>query len=111
MTTGEKVFIFCFRLGVLVWTLSAVLPCLLRASSGTTPTSPGESVAGPDFANSIAGGANEPPTSTETLALAVCAGVFQVTTPVLSIVVPSGKPGSIVARKRSTADAPAGSGP
>ena len=44
-----------------------------------------------------------PPTSIETLALAVCGGLFQVTIPVFVIRVPSGRFGLMTARKRSTA--------
>ena len=52
-----------------------------------------------------------PPTATETLALAVCCGVFHVTTPVFVTVVPIARPASITARKRSTTDSPGCSGP
>ncbi len=52
-----------------------------------------------------------PPTSIETLALAVCGGVFQVTVPVFVTVVPIAAVAAIVARKRSVTDALGWSGP
>ena len=51
------------------------------------------------------------PTTTETLALAVCVGLFQVTTPVLVTTVPSARLGLRVARNLSTTVPPGASGP
>ena len=51
------------------------------------------------------------PTVTETLAFAVCAGVFQLTTPMLVTTVPFAAVGEITARNRSTAEAPGASAP
>ena len=51
------------------------------------------------------------PTITETLALAVCVGLFQVTTPVLVTTVPSARLGLRVARNLSTTVPPGASGP
>ena len=52
-----------------------------------------------------------PPTEMETLALAVSGGVFQVTMPVLVMVVPGARPAAMLARKRSTIVCPGASGP
>ena len=52
-----------------------------------------------------------PPTSIETLALAVCTGEFQETTPVLVTVVPMARFGSIIALNRSTMASPGCNGP
>ena len=52
-----------------------------------------------------------PPTSIETLALAVCGGLFHFTVPVFVILVPSSRSGLMTARKRSTAVCRGCSGP
>ena len=52
-----------------------------------------------------------PPIATETLALAVCGGVFHVTTAVFVRVVPAGMPAAICTRKRTSMDCPGCNGP
>ena len=47
-----------------------------------------------------------PPMSIETLALAVCGGLFHLTTPVLVMRVPIARPAAIVALKRRTTVSP-----
>jgi hypothetical protein len=52
-----------------------------------------------------------PPTTIETLALAVCVGVFHATTPVFVTTVPSARSGSSMALNLSTTTSPGSSGP
>ena len=52
-----------------------------------------------------------PPTTIETLALAVWVGLFQATTPVFVTTVPGARLGLRVARNLSTTTAPGASGP
>ena len=52
-----------------------------------------------------------PPTWMDTLALAVSAGVFQLTTPVLVTVVPIARSAARTARNRSSVEAPGASSP
>ena len=52
-----------------------------------------------------------PPTTIETLALAVCVGVFHATTPVFVTIVPSTRAGSRMARNLRTTTPPGSSGP
>jgi len=68
-------------------------------------------VAGPDLVNTRSGAPTIPPTVIETLALAVCGGVFHVTTPVLVTIVPAASVLPSVARKRRSIVPPGASGP
>ncbi len=68
-------------------------------------------VAGPDSVNTRSGAPTIPPTVIETLALAVCGGVFHVTTPVLVTIVPAASVLPSVARKRRSIVPPGASGP
>src|SRR6266566_2634703 len=52
-----------------------------------------------------------PPISIETLALAVCGGLFHVTTAVFVSVVPAGSPEAICTRNRTSMDCPGCNGP
>src|SRR5215472_13128139 len=67
-------------------------------------------VAGPDLVNTRLGAATAP-ILTETLALAVCGGVFHVTTPLLVTIVPPASVLPSVARNRRSFVPPAASGP
>src|SRR5258708_19552301 len=68
-------------------------------------------VAGPDLVNTRSGAPTIPPTVIETLALAVCGGVFHVTTPVLGTIVPAASVLPSVARKRRATVPPGAIGP
>src|SRR2546428_13822088 len=68
-------------------------------------------VGGPDLVNTRLGAPTIPPTVIETLALAVCGGVFHVTTPVLVTIVPAASVLPSVARKRRSIVPPGASGP
>src|SRR5262249_9211674 len=68
------------------------------------------SVAGPDLVNTRLGAAT-PPIVIETLALAVCGGLFHVTTPVLVTIVPAASVLPSVARKRRSIVPPGANGP
>src|SRR5437016_10060796 len=74
------------------------------------PNCPGLIVAGPVFVSARLG-VEVPPISIETLALAVCAGLFHVTSAVFVRVVPAGSPAAICARKRTSMDCPGCNGP
>src|SRR5437667_4209376 len=75
------------------------------------PHYPGLIVGGPDLANTRLGAPTIPPIAIETLALAVCGGVFHVTTPVLVTIVPAASVLPSVARKRRSIVPPGASGP
>src|SRR5260370_7198082 len=68
-------------------------------------------VAGPDLVNTRLGAPTTPPTAIETLALAVCEGMFHVTTPVLVTIVPAATVLPSVARKRTSILPPGASPP
>src|SRR5882724_3160156 len=68
-------------------------------------------VGGPDLVNTRSGAPTGPPIVIETLALAVCGGVFHVTTPVLVTIVPAASVLPSVARKRRSIIPPGASGP
>src|SRR6266849_780413 len=74
------------------------------------PHCPGFIVGGPDLVNTRLGAPRIPPTANETLALAVCGGVFHVTTPVLVTMVPAASLPSVVRKRRSIVP-PGASGP
>src|SRR5206468_12552571 len=74
------------------------------------PHCPGLIVGGPDLVNTRLGAPTIPPIAIETLALAVCGGVFHVTTPVLLTIVPAARVLPIVARKRRSVVHPGDSG-
>src|SRR5947208_17104395 len=67
-------------------------------------------VAGPDLVNTRLGAPTTPPTVIETLALAVCEGVFHVTTPVFVPIAPAGGVLASVARKCRPSIRPGASG-
>src|SRR4029077_9815842 len=75
------------------------------------PHCPGLIVGGPDLVNTRLGAPTIPPTVIETLALAVCGGMFHVTTPVLVTIVPVASVPPSVARKRKSIVPPGASGP
>src|SRR5246127_4457778 len=75
------------------------------------PHCPGLIVGGPDLVNTRLGAPTIPPTAIETLALAVCEGIFHVTTPVLVTIVPAASVLPSVARKRRSIVPPGASGP
>src|SRR5215467_6598805 len=74
------------------------------------PHCPSVIVAGPDLVNRRLGAATAP-IVTETLALAVCVGLFHVTTPVLVTTVPAASVLPSVARNRRSIVAPGASAP
>src|SRR4029077_16744374 len=74
------------------------------------PNCPRLIVAGPVFV-SVSLGLEVSPIASETLALAVRVGVFQVTSAVFVRIVPAGIPAAICARKRTSMDCPGGNGP
>src|SRR5215471_4345321 len=74
------------------------------------PHCPRPIVAGPDLVNTRVGAATAP-IVTETLALAVCEGVFHVTTPVLVTIVPPASVLPSVARNRRSIVPPGASAP
>src|SRR5882724_3113993 len=83
--------------------------CTLRPNWPDCPTL---IVAGPDFVSTRFGvRLGIPPTSTEALALAVCGGLFHVTTAVLVRFVPLGSPAAIRTRNRKSKDCPGCNGP
>src|SRR5260370_8081004 len=82
--------------------------CALRPNC---PHCPRLIVAGPDLVNTRLGAPTTAPTTIETLALAVCGGVFHVTTPVLVMIVPVASVLPSVARKRRSIVPPAASDP
>src|SRR5215475_15227185 len=67
-------------------------------------------VVGPDLVNTRLGAAT-PPILIETLALAVCGGLFHVTTPVLVTIVPAASVLPSLARNRRSIVPPGASGP
>src|SRR6266849_2847036 len=67
-------------------------------------------VGGPDLVNTRLGAPTTPPIVIDTLALAVCGGVFHVTTPVLVTIVPAASVLPSVARKRRSIVPPGASG-
>src|SRR5580700_9169213 len=67
-------------------------------------------VAGPDLVNTRLGETTAP-ISIETLALAVRAGLFHVTSAVFVRIVPAGIPAAICTRKRTSMACPGGNGP
>src|SRR5262249_41407593 len=74
------------------------------------PHCPRVIVAGPDLLNTRLGAATAP-IVTETLALAVCGGLFHVATPVLVTIVPAASVLPSLARKRSSFAPPGARGP
>src|SRR5258705_78606 len=81
-------------------TFHASLDPLFWTLKTNCPHCPGLIVGGPDLVNTRLGAPRIPPTANETLALAVCGGVFHVTTPVLVTMVPAASVLPSFARKR-----------
>src|SRR5258705_3125105 len=92
-------------------TFHASLEPLFWTLKPNCPHCPGLIVGGPDLVNTRLGAPTIPPIAIETLALAVCGGVFHVTTPVLVTIVPAASVLPSVARKCTSIVPPGATGP
>src|ERR1700756_6071591 len=92
-------------------TSHALLVPVFWTSKPNCPHCPGLIVGGPDLVNTRLGAPTTPPTAIETLALAVCGGVFHVTTPVLVTMVPAASVLLSVVRNCRSIVPPGASGP